>query len=191
MTALLRLNATSSVLVDGSKVVWTERSPGVGAAGGSDDPVAYTGTRVMMAFLGGGRNGPGLDPSRGSSVLFDMPQGRVEPVSWSPDGSMLAFVSDRGDHSYVGVLMHPSRPGPPVPLKPPAKLVFLDPGYDNDVDPMWADDSITVVWRRELDTTGPDGRDTRCVEHGYCNRGGPAFSIMAAELGAGSRPTVQ
>jgi len=59
---------------------------------------------------------------------------------------------------------------------------------------MWADDSITVVWRRELDTTGLDGRDTRCVEHGYCNRGGPAFSIMAAELGAGaagSRPTAR
>ena len=27
--------------------------------------------------------------------------------------------------------------------------------------------------------TGMDGRDTRCVVFGYCNRGGPAFSIMA------------
>jgi len=104
VTVLLDLNATSSVLVEGSKVVWTERSPGVGAAGGSDDPVAYTGTRVMMAFLGGAANN--APPSRGCSVFFDIPQGRVEPVSSSPDGSMLAFVSDRGDHSYVGVLMH-------------------------------------------------------------------------------------
>jgi len=26
--------------------------------------------------------------------------------------------------------------------------------------------------------TGADGRDSRCTEHGYCNRNGPAFSIM-------------
>ena len=44
---------------------------------------------------------------------------------------------------------------------------------------MWTSDGLTIVWRREYDMTGMDGRDTRCVVFGYCNRGGPAFSIMA------------
>ena len=72
----------------------------------------------------------------------------------SPDGAKLAFVSDRGDHSYIGIFSVGA-----------AALVYLDPGYDADVSPVWTSDSATVAWRRELDTTGVDGRDVRCTRY--------------------------
>ena len=33
---------------------------------------------------------------------------------------------------------------------------------------------------------GPDGRDTRCVGHGYCGTAGPAYSIMVVDVTAGT-----
>ena len=30
-------------------------------------------------------------------------RGSIDSLRWSPDGSFLAFVSDRGDHSFIGL----------------------------------------------------------------------------------------
>ncbi len=65
------------------------------------------------------------------------PRGRVETIRWSPDGSKLAFVSARGDHSFIGV------------YDPVAKSVrYLDASVDRDSEPVWSPDSKQVAFLR-------------------------------------------
>src|SRR5439155_947597 len=52
-------------------------------------------------------------------------RGTARSLRWSPDGSKLAFVSDRGDHAFVAVY--------DVATK---TLRFLDPSVDSDADPV-------------------------------------------------------
>ena len=64
-------------------------------------------------------------------------RGKVSDLTWSPDGARLAFVSNRGDHSYVGVW---DREG--------GSLVYLDPGLDRDGEPVWSPDGRRVAFLR-------------------------------------------
>jgi dipeptidyl aminopeptidase/acylaminoacyl peptidase len=57
---------------------------------------------------------------------------------WSPDGAHLAFVTNRGDHSFVGV----------YDVNPPA-LRYLEPSTDFDSEPEWSPDSRHVAFIRE------------------------------------------
>jgi hypothetical protein len=56
--------------------------------------------------------------------------GDCTSFSWSPDGTKLAFVSDRESHSFIGVYS-PQR----------NTLNFVDPGPGHDRYPMWSLDS--------------------------------------------------
>jgi dipeptidyl aminopeptidase/acylaminoacyl peptidase len=63
--------------------------------------------------------------------------GNCSSLRWSPDGSKLAFVSHRGDHSFIGVFDVVTR-----------SLTYLDPGVDNDREPAWSPDSHKVAFVR-------------------------------------------
>ncbi|HEX9730031.1 MAG TPA: prolyl oligopeptidase family serine peptidase [Gemmatimonadales bacterium] len=65
------------------------------------------------------------------------PRGGVSSLSWAPDGSMLAFTSSRGDHSFIGVY----RPGD-------SSLAYLDPSVDRDRDPAWSPDGHSLAFLR-------------------------------------------
>ncbi len=64
-------------------------------------------------------------------------RGQVRQPRWSPDGSALAFVSDRGDHSFIGVYTGPG-----------TSLRWLDPSVDRDSDPAWSPDGKQIAFRR-------------------------------------------
>ena len=68
--------------------------------------------------------------------LFEI-RGSVTSPAWSPDGSLLAFVSSRGDHSFIGV------------YDPPAQRIrFLEPSVDRDVEPRWSPDGKRIAFIR-------------------------------------------
>ena len=71
-------------------------------------------------------------------------RGSARSLRWSPDGSKLAFVSDRGDHAFVAVY--------DVATK---TLRFLDPSVDSDAEPTWSPDGRRIAFLRN--PAGADG----------------------------------
>ncbi|HMJ25464.1 MAG TPA: prolyl oligopeptidase family serine peptidase [Pyrinomonadaceae bacterium] len=73
--------------------------------------------------------------------LFEI-RGSVSSPQWSPDGSLLAFVSTRGDHSFISV------------YDPRAnQLRFLSPSVDRDTAPRWSPDGRRLAFIRLFNVT--------------------------------------
>lgn len=67
---------------------------------------------------------------------------------WSPDGSQLAFTSDRGDHSFIGI------------YEVAAKSVrFVAPTVDSDSIPEWSEDGkqLSFIRRPAVPRDTPEG----------------------------------
>lgn len=65
-------------------------------------------------------------------------RGREQRPTWSPDGTKLSFVSDRGDHRFIGVYDLGGN-----------TLRYLDPSTDLDSEPEWSPDSRSIAFIRE------------------------------------------
>ena len=77
-----------------------------------------------------------LDGSSPAKRLFTA-HGENEEIQWSPDGSKLAFVSSRGDHSFVGVYANESTP-----------ILWLAPSTSRDSMPRWSPDGTRIAFVR-------------------------------------------
>src|SRR5579859_3100660 len=58
--------------------------------------------------------------------------------TWSPDGSKLAFVSARNDHSFIGVYDLAAK-----------KVRFISPSVDSDSNPEWSSDGKQLAFVRQ------------------------------------------
>jgi dipeptidyl aminopeptidase/acylaminoacyl peptidase len=88
-------------------------------------------------------------------------RGQNGGLEWSPDGARLAFVSSRGNHSFVGV------------YDGAAKTVhYLDPSVDHDDAPVWSPDGGRVAFLR---IPSVDERSFTAA------RSGPPWSIRVAD----------
>lgn len=85
---------------------------------------------------------------------------------WSPDGSKLAFVSDRGSHGFI-VVFTPAADA----------LTFIDPGVDHDSYPEWSPDSRQIAFVRV-----PYSKDENFDEP---RRSGRPWSIRVADAATG------
>jgi len=64
-------------------------------------------------------------------------RGESDSPEWSPDGSKLAFVSNRNDHSFIGVYTNDSTP-----------VVYLAPSTSRDSSPRWSPDGKRIAFVR-------------------------------------------
>ncbi|MGV3508684.1 MAG: S9 family peptidase [Sphingobacteriaceae bacterium] len=78
-------------------------------------------------------------------------RGSNSSFKWSPDGKKLAFVSSRGDHSFIGVYTDNATP-----------IQWLAPAFANDEAPEWSPDGKKIVFvRRPASGGGPDSITVR------------------------------
>lgn len=77
-----------------------------------------------------------VSPDGGDPVKTFEARGVAE-LGWSPDGSALSFVSNRGDHSFVGVFRVATK-----------TLSYLNPTTDRDGFPSWSPDGKDIAYIR-------------------------------------------
>ncbi len=71
-------------------------------------------------------------------------RGITSGLRLSPDGTRLLFVSNRGDHSFVGVYTMAT-----------ADLTWMDPGVGLDHDAIWSPDGRSIAFLREVPIVSP------------------------------------
>lgn len=64
-------------------------------------------------------------------------KGQARDLRWSPDGSRLAFVTSRSDHSFIAVYNVAAQ-----------SITYLDPSVDRDSDPVWSPDGKKIAFLR-------------------------------------------
>lgn len=93
-----------------------------------------------------------LDSTNSSKKLFTT-RGKVSSLEWSPDGSSLLFVSNRGDHSIIGVYNFLS-----------ASIQWITPSFTIDASPRWSLDGTKIVFIRR---PGSGGSPSPMLENKY------------------------
>jgi dipeptidyl aminopeptidase/acylaminoacyl peptidase len=89
---------------------------------------------------------------------------------WSPDGTRIAFVTRRNDHSFIGVFDTVKR-----------KITWIAPSVDRDSDPIWSSDGTKILFQRR-----PGLQYGVASFRGYWRRGpvtSVAFWLADAETG--------
>jgi dipeptidyl aminopeptidase/acylaminoacyl peptidase len=83
-----------------------------------------------------------IDGSQPAKRLINA-RGTSGEIAWSPDGTRLAFVSNRGDHAFVGVYANESTP-----------ILWLAPSTSRDGSPRWSPDGTRVAFVRRPGSGG-------------------------------------
>jgi dipeptidyl-peptidase-4 len=115
-----RIAAGSSPVLspDGTRVVWVK------------DGEIYAASIPLL--------GPPAVPTEDDKILpLFRTQGTNGSPVWSPDGRKLAFVTDRRDHSFIGIYDVGTR-----------KISYLAPSVDRDSSPTWSGDGKRVAFIR-------------------------------------------
>ena len=104
--------------------------------GAGDAPaISPDGSRVAYTQDGAVMVAP-IDGSAAAKRLF-FDRGQDSDLRWSPDGSLLAFVSTRTDHSFIGLYRDASTP-----------LEFIAPSTSQDFMPRWSPDGRRIAFVR-------------------------------------------
>jgi dipeptidyl aminopeptidase/acylaminoacyl peptidase len=94
-----------------------------------------------------------LKDTNAKAALLFKARGAVNSLRWSPDSKSLAFVSSRGDYSFVGVYLVEAK-----------QLTYLDPGTTLDGEPVWSPDSRRIAFLRIPPSPGIDFKPQRSGE---------------------------
>jgi dipeptidyl aminopeptidase/acylaminoacyl peptidase len=111
-----------------------------------------------------------IDGSRAAQQAF-YARGTSDAPVWSPNGRYLAFVSDRTDHSFIGVHTFGQSGQPAPPIR------FLAPSTSRDSMPMWSPDGRRVAFLRQPGIGGTPRSPIARVDP-------PAWSVLVADVTA-------
>ena len=111
-----------------------------------------------------------IDGSKQPQQLF-YTRGNSESPEWSPDGKTLAFVSNRGDHSFIGL------------FKPDQPIRFIAPSTSRDSQPVWSLDGRKIAFLRQPGNGGTPRSPLARVEQ--------TWEVMMAEIPAGGSDSIR
>jgi Tol biopolymer transport system component len=120
-----------------------------------------------VSFIKGGQvwSAP-INGSASAKALF-YARGSNGSVRWSPDGSKLAFVSSRGDHSFIGIYTNDETP-----------INWILPSFSRDASPRWSPDGQKLAFIRTPGSGGaPDSIFARKHQ---------PWAIWTADIAAGT-----
>src|SRR5579871_1529901 len=111
--------------------------------GAGDAPaISPDGSRVAFTSGGAVMIAP-IDGSAPAKRLF-FDRGQDSDLHWSPDGSALAFVSTRTDHTFIAIYRNDATP-----------IQYLAPTTSQDSMPRWSPDGASVAFVRLHGDGGP------------------------------------
>jgi dipeptidyl aminopeptidase/acylaminoacyl peptidase len=102
---------------------------------GEDPRISPDGKTV--AFVKAGKIWTAPAEGEGEAKELAKTRGSAGSLRFSPDGGKLAFVSNRGDHSFIGVYSFASK-----------AVHYLDPGLGHDIEPAWSPDGSRIAFVR-------------------------------------------
>jgi dipeptidyl aminopeptidase/acylaminoacyl peptidase len=127
-------NSTHEAKVQIWSVAVTDPAPPVMLAEGDSPAISSKG---KLAYIKKGEvwttTENGSKPER---LFFD--RGKDDGLAWSPDGTRLAFVSNRDDHSFIGIYTENKQ-----------ELTYLQPSTNFDSVPVWSPDGASLAFVRE------------------------------------------
>ncbi|HEY4289304.1 MAG TPA: prolyl oligopeptidase family serine peptidase [Puia sp.] len=110
-----------------------------------DGPVISPDSKEVAFIKNGQAWSAPIDGSAPAKNLFTT-RGKVGGLQWSPDGRSLLFVTNRTDHSVIGVF-----------TKGTAYLKWIAPSFSRDETPQWSADGRQIVFVRRPGSGGaPD-----------------------------------
>jgi dipeptidyl aminopeptidase/acylaminoacyl peptidase len=115
-------------------VVKLDGSPAKKLEEGNSPAVSPRGDLVV--FLRGGQIYR-MGPDGGDAKSIVNAKGELKDLTWSPDGSKLAFVDERSTHGLIGVYQFADN-----------TLHYLDPSVDRDFSPVWSPDGSQIAFLR-------------------------------------------
>jgi dipeptidyl aminopeptidase/acylaminoacyl peptidase len=130
-----------SVATGGPSTALRVNSPKLLGAG--DAPaISPDGARVAFTNDGAAMVAP-IDGNTAAKRLF-FDRGAASELQWSPDGSALAFVSTRTDHSFIGIYRNDATP-----------IAYVAPTTSQDFMPRWSPDGTQIAFIRLHGDGGP------------------------------------
>jgi dipeptidyl aminopeptidase/acylaminoacyl peptidase len=163
-----------------TRTIWAARTAGGSAwkvAEGSEPALSPDGRAVLFvkdnqiyrASLAQPQPANAVD--RGEKPFITAWGENRDPV-WSPDGAKVAFVSERNDHSLIGVYDVASR-----------KVSWVSPSVDHDTSPTWSRDGKRLAFIRRPGT--PFGLQSQQGGNGIGNPPGPGVNRAQGRGGRG------
>lgn len=110
--------------------------------GEGNSPVISPDSRRVVFQRGGQLWSIPIDASASATRLFTL-RGSNGDAQFSPDGSRLAFVSSRGDHSFIGIYTDSATP-----------IKWIAPSTNRDWSPRWSRDGGRLVFARRSGAGG-------------------------------------
>ena len=135
------------------------------AIGEGGNPIISPKSDVILFTKNGQAWTAAIDGSSPAKQLFTA-RGTTDDLRWSPDGTAIAFVSNRQDHSFIGIY---------VDQKTPIK--WIDPSFYRDRSPRWSPDGMAVAFVR---TPGAGGAPDAILSPKH-----QPWSIWAADVKTG------
>ena len=96
----------------------------------------------LLAYLRGGQVWFYEQATQRSAQAFTI-RGSAGNLSWSPDGQQLAFVSRRGDHSFIGIYDRAAD-----------QITYVSPSVDQDGSPVWSSEGGQLAFIRQPNVKG-------------------------------------